>query len=352
MTNYKQKLIKLRTRITTLNNKIIANINKIIELSNQIKSTKDKINLLHLKYIRKSQSVNNTLHVVNSNYNKINNNFPTSKNKTKINKHTHLNIKRLHNNSKKTINVAGILIGKEKPVLIGGPCSIENYEQMLITATKLKALGIPILRGGAFKPRSSPYNFQGLGKNGLKILRAVGDEVGMSVITEVISVHDVELVMKYADIIQVGTRNMFNYSLLKELGYINKPVMLKRSFMATIEEFMLAAEYIYMRGNQQIILCERGIRTFETWTRNTLDISSVPILKKETILPIIVDISHALGRKDIIKPIAYASLAAGADGLMFECHHNPTIALSDNQQQLNLQEAKELIKYLKNINLI
>jgi 3-deoxy-7-phosphoheptulonate synthase/chorismate mutase len=148
-------------------------------------------------------------------------------------------------------------------------------------------------------------------------------------------------------VLQVGTRNMFNYALLKELGRIDKPVLLKRGFMATMEEFVLAAEYIYVRGNHQVILCERGIRTFETWTRNTLDISSVPILKQETLLPVIVDISHALGRKDVIKPIAHAALAAGADGLMFECHHNPAAALSDSQQQLTLPEAAELMDYLK-----
>ena len=259
-----------------------------------------------------------------------------------------LMVNRLPDSKDLIIDVNGIKIGGEKPVLIAGPCAVENYEQIYSTAKKLKELGVNILRGDAFKPRTSPYSFQGLEEEALKMLRAVADEFNMAVTTEVLDTTTVQLVEKYADILQVGTRNMFNYSLLKELGKINKPVMIKRGFMATIDEFILAAEYIHIGGNDQIILCERGIRTFETQTRNTLDLSSVPILKKETILPVIVDISHSLGRKDIIKPIAHAALSAGADGLMFESHYNPLVALSDSAQQLDPEETEEIISYLNN----
>lgn len=258
-----------------------------------------------------------------------------------------LQVNRLPGGEDTVIKVNGLDIGGGVPVLMGGPCSVENYEQIYETAKGLKQLGVTILRGGAFKPRTSPYSFQGLEEEALKMMRSVADEFGMAVITEVLDVRTVELVERYADIMQVGTRNMFNYSLLKELGKIDKPVMIKRGFMATIEEFILSAEYVYLGGNQKIILCERGIRTFETQTRNTLDISSIPILKKETPLPIIVDVSHALGRKDIIKPIAHAAISAGADGLMFEAHYSPHVALSDAKQQLDLEEAKALIGYLK-----
>ena len=259
-----------------------------------------------------------------------------------------LQVNRFSDSSDLVIDVKGTKIGGERPVLIAGPCAVENYEQIYSTAKKLKELGVNILRGDAFKPRTSPYSFQGLEEEALKMLRAVADEFNMAVTTEVLDTTTVQLVEKYADILQVGTRNMFNYSLLKELGKINKPVMIKRGFMATIDEFILAAEYIHIGGNDQIILCERGIRTFETQTRNTLDLSSVPILKKETILPVIVDISHSLGRKDIIKPIAHAALSAGADGLMFESHYNPLVALSDSAQQLDPEETEEIISYLNN----
>jgi 3-deoxy-7-phosphoheptulonate synthase/chorismate mutase len=356
MTEHERELAKLRARMTALNKRIMTALNEFITLYNRIGEVKNKIGLPHFDPVRESQLIKEVLDAnpgpmpseqMKEVFRAI---FSASVEDTSVGKQVSLEVTRLPGSQDQVVRVGGadgVRVGGGRPALIGGPCSVESYEQMLATAKGLKALGVPILRGGAFKPRTSPYSFQGLEEEGLKTLRAVGDNVGMPVVTEVISGHDVELVARYADMLQVGTRNMFNYALLKELGHIDKPVLLKRGFMATMEEFVLAAEYIYMRGNHQIVLCERGIRTFETWTRNTLDISSVPILKQETLLPVVVDISHALGRKDVIAPIAHAALVAGADGLMFECHHNPAAALSDSHQQLDLAEAARLIDYLR-----
>ncbi|AZR74253.1 chorismate mutase [Anoxybacter fermentans] len=244
------------------------------------------------------------------------------------------------------IVVGDLVIGGKIPVMIAGPCAVESREQMKAVASELNRLGVSFLRGGAFKPRTSPYSFQGLGREGLRLMREVADEYGMKVVSEVMSAEQLELAEEYVDIFQIGARNMQNFELLKEVGNAKKPVLLKRGFMATLEELMLAAEYIYARGNTQIILCERGIRTFEHWTRNTLDLSAVPILKLKTHLPVIVDVSHSTGRKDIILPISKAALAAGADGLMVEVHNNPAIARSDAHQQLNLEEFASLMEGL------
>ncbi len=237
--------------------------------------------------------------------------------------------------------------GKSSPVIMAGPCAVESYEQLDLVARRLKKLGVRVLRGGAFKPRTSPYSFQGLKERGLEILKLVGAKHGLLTVTEVLDPRDVGLVADHADILQVGTRNMFNYELLKELGRCNKPLLIKRGFMATLEEFLQAAEYVYHRGNERIILCERGIRTFERWTRNTLDISAVPILKTESHLPVLVDVSHSTGRKDIVVPISRAALAAGADGLMVEVHNRPRVALSDSSQQLDLPQFGKLMVELK-----
>jgi 3-deoxy-7-phosphoheptulonate synthase / chorismate mutase len=236
------------------------------------------------------------------------------------------------------IDVKGSLIGGNHDTLIFGPCSIESHEQLETVAKDLKSKGLRYLRGGAFKPRTSPYDFQGLGMEGLKIMKEVADKYDLISVVEIMDEKNLIEALDYIDIIQVGARNMQNYSLLKELGKVNKPVLLKRGFSATLEEFKLSAEYIMTSGNPNIILCERGIRTYEKATRNTLDISSVPILRQETHLPIIVDVSHAAGRKDILAPLAKAALAAGAHGIMTEIHPNPRLALSDAQQQLNLEE--------------
>ena len=218
---------------------------------------------------------------------------------------------------------------------------------MRAVAEALVRHGVKLLRGGAFKPRTSPYDFQGLGLEGLHILRRVADEFGLYVISEVMTPGDLEQAVEYVDVIQIGARNMQNFSLLKEVGKIRKPVLLKRGLAATMEEFMYAAEYILSHGNEHVMLIERGIRTYEKATRNTLDISAVPILKQETHLPVLVDISHSTGRRDIVLPIAKAALAAGADGIMVEVHPNPAVALSDANQQLNLQQFANLMKGLQ-----
>lgn len=244
------------------------------------------------------------------------------------------------------VNVRGVEIGGTKPVMMAGPCSVESYEQMDEIARYLADCGVKILRGGAFKPRTSPYTFQGLRKKGLEILKEIAKKYDLRIITELMDPRHLELIVEYADILQIGARNMHNYELLKELGKVKTPVLLKRGFMSTLEEFLYSAEYILSRGNCNVILCERGIRTFEKWTRNTLDISAIPILKKESHLPIIVDVSHALGRTDVVIPIARAALAAGADGIMVETHYNPAIALSDGDQQLNEEEFRKLCEAL------
>lgn len=245
------------------------------------------------------------------------------------------------------IDVAGVPVGDDRFVVIAGPCSIENSEQLLDTARFVKEMGVHILRGGAFKPRTSPYAFQGLGEDGLKILRNAGDQTGLPVVTEVMDARDVALVEKYTDVLQIGTRNMQNFLLLKEVGMIKKPVLLKRGFSATIEEFLMAAEYVVSGGNKDVILCERGIRTFETYTRNTLDISAIPIIRKLSHLPVIVDPSHAAGRWDIVEPLSLACLAAGAHGVMVEVHPNPEEALSDGSQSLKFENFAALMKSIK-----
>ncbi len=237
-------------------------------------------------------------------------------------------------------------IDQSRPVIMAGPCAIENEAFLELTAKVLQARGIKFLRGGAFKPRTSPYSFQGLKEQGLKIMNNIAKQYDLYTVSEVLDTRQVELVAAYVDILQIGSRNMHNVELLKEVGKTNRPVLLKRGFGATLEEFILAAEYIALQGNQKIILCERGIRTFETSTRNTLDIGSIPIIKMETGLSVIVDLSHSLGRKDIVNSIARAVMAAGADGIMVEVHPEPKLALSDQRQQLNLGELMELLDSL------
>ncbi|WP_167629795.1 bifunctional 3-deoxy-7-phosphoheptulonate synthase/chorismate mutase [Listeria valentina] len=236
------------------------------------------------------------------------------------------------------VSVNGIEIGNGEPAFVFGPCSVESYEQVAAVADSIRAKGLKLIRGGAFKPRTSPYDFQGLGLEGLKILKQISDEYGLGVISEIVTPKDIEPALDYVDVIQIGARNMQNFELLKEAGRVNKPILLKRGLSATIEEFIGAAEYIMSQGNGEIILCERGIRTYEKATRNTLDISAVPILKKETHLPVMVDVTHSTGRKDLLLPCAKAALAIGADGVMAEVHPDPAVALSDAAQQMNLPE--------------
>ncbi len=245
----------------------------------------------------------------------------------------------------RTITIKGRQIGAA-PVVIAGPCAVESEAQMDLVAEELSKLGVGFLRGGTFKPRSSPYSFQGMGEPGLTLLRQVGRANDLVTVTEVMDTRTVELVAEYADVLQIGTRNMHNTPLLREVGRCGKPVLLKRGLSATLDEFIWAAEYIVAEGNRDVILCERGIRTFERQTRNTLDISAIPLLTAKTYLPVIVDISHAAGRKDILAPLAKASLAAGAHGLMVEVHPFPSVARSDSQQQLDLTEFKAFLEQI------
>ena len=245
------------------------------------------------------------------------------------------------------IEVNGVKFGGENAGVIAGPCTIETEEQMGAVAKKLSSYGVKILRGGAFKPRTSPYAFQGMGEEGLKILREVADKYDMLVTSEVMEVNQIPMFLKYVDILQVGARNMQNFNLLKSLGEIRKPVLLKRGLSATIEELLMSAEYIMSGGNREVILCERGIRTFEPITRNTLDISAIPVVQKISHLPIVVDPSHATGLRDKVAPMSKAAVAAGADGLIIEVHNSPETALCDGAQSLYPEEFAELYKDLK-----
>jgi 3-deoxy-7-phosphoheptulonate synthase len=233
------------------------------------------------------------------------------------------------------VDVRGKKLGGQHFAVIAGPCSVETEEQIMAAARAVAAAGGSMLRGGAFKPRSSPYAFQGLGVDGLKILAAARDETGLPVVTELLDPRDLEDLLEYADVVQIGARNMQNFQLLAEVGRADKPVLLKRGLAATIEEWLMAAEYIVKEGNRQVILCERGIRTFETATRNTLDLSAVPVVQLASHLPVIVDPSHATGRPDLVLPLSLAGIAAGANGVLVEMHPNPEHALSDGQQSLS-----------------
>src|SRR5438067_580741 len=236
-----------------------------------------------------------------------------------------------------------VRVGGEAAVMMAGPCTVESEKQLLTTAQAVRNAGAVVLRGGAFKPSTSPYGFRGMGEEGLKLLAKARDEFGMAVITEVMTPTDVPMVCENADILQIGTRNMQNYMLLDEVGRVDKPVVLKRGMSATIEEWLLAAEYILSQGNRNVILCERGIRTFEKITRNTMDISAIPLIKQLSHLPIISDPSQGTGRRDLVTPLSLASIAAGTDGLLIEVHPNPDEALKDGAQSLTIQQFQELM---------
>ncbi|ASB87894.1 bifunctional 3-deoxy-7-phosphoheptulonate synthase/chorismate mutase [Bacillus sonorensis] len=245
------------------------------------------------------------------------------------------------------VDLKGEKIGDGEQRFIVGPCAVESYEQVAEVAAAAKKQGLKLLRGGAFKPRTSPYDFQGLGVEGLKILKRVADEYDLAVISEIVNPAHIEEAIDYIDVIQIGARNMQNFELLKAAGSVKKPVLLKRGLAATLKEFINAAEYIISQGNDQIILCERGIRTYETATRNTLDISAVPILKQETHLPVFVDVTHSTGRRDLLLPTAKAALAIGADGVMAEVHPDPSVALSDSAQQMDIPTFEKWLNELK-----
>jgi 3-deoxy-7-phosphoheptulonate synthase len=245
------------------------------------------------------------------------------------------------------VKVGNVEFGPDTFVVVAGPCSVESEEQLTSTAKSIKKAGASLLRGGAYKPRSSPYAFQGLEEEGLKLLKKAKDETGLGIVTELLSVAHVDLVAEYTDVIQIGARNMQNFSLLKELGSVKKPVLLKRGLTATIEELLMSAEYIMSEGNYDVILCERGIRTYEKEYRNVLDLNSVPALKLKTHLPIVVDPSHGTGRVDLIPAMSKAAIAAGADGILIEVHPNPAEALSDGPQSLTFAQFDDLMKEIK-----
>ncbi len=243
----------------------------------------------------------------------------------------------------------GVAVGGEQVVMMAGPCSVESAEQIDAIAALVAKQGVRVLRGGAFKPRTSPYSFQGLGEKGLHLMRAAADKYDLLVVSEVMDHTQIPLLMECADVLQVGARNMQNYNLLKEVGKVSKPVLLKRGISATLEELLLSAEYIMSGGNYNVILCERGIRTFESYTRNTLDISAIPVIKKLSHLPIVVDPSHGTGRRDKVSPMARAAVAAGGDGLLIEVHVDPEKALSDGAQSLYPEQFEQLMKELRMI---
>jgi 3-deoxy-7-phosphoheptulonate synthase len=248
------------------------------------------------------------------------------------------------------ITIGDVKIGGGKPVIMAGPCAVESEEQALTIARLVKRYGARVFRGGAFKPRTSPYSFQGLGEEGLKILERVRKETGLLIVTEATDHTNISIVEKYADIIQIGARNMQNYSLLRQAGHVSKPILLKRGFAATIEELLMSAEYIISEGNTQVILCERGIRTFADNTRNTLDLSAIPSIKEVSHLPIIVDPSHAAGLREYVIPLSRGAIAVGADGLLVEVHHDPVHALSDGMQSLYPEQFGELMKEIERLS--
>ncbi len=243
--------------------------------------------------------------------------------------------------------IPGLAIGGKEFVVVGGPCSVESREQICETAVAVKEAGARLLRGGAYKPRTSPYSFQGMEEEGLKLLAEAREITGLPIVTEVVNPRDVELVARYADVMQVGARNTQNFALLKLLGQLDKPILLKRGMATTIQEFLMSAEYVLSEGNRRVILCERGIRTFETATRNTLDISAVPVLKQQTHLPVMIDPSHATGHASLIAPMSYAAAAAGADGLLVEVHPCPEKAASDGPQSLRPADFHAMMKKLR-----
>mgnify|MGYP001251290679 CR=1 FL=1 len=348
-----QNLEQLRQKVDTLNVDILDLINERTALVKQIGKVKEKQGVNRYDPIREREMLNFL-----KDYNKgplpngildeiFKGIFMSALEVQKDEENNALLVSRKKKPEDTIVDVNGAKIGDGTPSFIFGPCAVESYEQVSQVAKSIKAKGLKFLRGGAYKPRTSPYDFQGLGLEGLKILRRVADEEGLQVVTEIVTPSHLEEALNYTDVIQIGARNMQNFELLKEAGMTDKPVLLKRGMSATIDEFVKAAEYIISKGNDQIILCERGIRTYERATRNTLDISAVPILKQETHLPVVVDVTHSTGRKDLLLPTARAAIAVGADAVMAEVHPDPAVALSDAAQQMDLNEFDEFYDALQ-----
>ncbi|EUJ75114.1 bifunctional 3-deoxy-7-phosphoheptulonate synthase/chorismate mutase [Staphylococcus aureus] len=348
------KLESYRSEIVSLNHQILDLLSKRGELAQKIGEEKLKQGTRIYDPQREKEMLND---LIDSNKGPFNDNTikqlfkaifkaSTDLQKSENEKHLYVSRKLKPEDTIVTFDNGGI-IGDGNKSFVFGPCSVESFEQVEAVAKNLHAKGEKFIRGGAFKPRTSPYDFQGLGVEGLKILKQIKDKYDLNVVSEIVNPNDFEVADEYLDVFQIGARNMQNFELLKEAGRTKKPILLKRGLSATIEEFVYAAEYIASQGNQNIILCERGIRTYEKATRNTLDISAVPILKQGTHLPVMVDVTHSTGRKDIMLPTAKAALAVGADGVMAEVHPDPSVALSDACQQMDLDEFQAFYDELK-----
>lgn len=348
------KLESYRSEIVSLNHQILDLLSKRGELAQKIGEEKLKQGTRIYDPQREKEMLND---LIDSNKGPFNDNTikqlfkeifkaSTDLQKSENEKHLYVSRKLKPEDTIVTFDNGGI-IGDGNKSFVFGPCSVESFEQVEAVAKNFHAKGEKFIRGGAFKPRTSPYDFQGLGVEGLKILKQIKDKYDLNVVSEIVNPNDFEVADEYLDVFQIGARNMQNFELLKEAGRTKKPILLKRGLSATIEEFVYAAEYIASQGNQNIILCERGIRTYEKATRNTLDISAVPILKQGTHLPVMVDVTHSTGRKDIMLPTAKAALAVGADGVMAEVHPDPSVALSDAGQQMDLDEFQAFYDELK-----
>lgn len=348
------KLESYRSEIVSLNHQILDLLSKRGELAQKIGEEKLKQGTRIYDPQREKEMLND---LIDSNKGPFNDNTikqlfkeifkaSTDLQKSENEKHLYVSRKLKPEDTIVTFDNGGI-IGDGNKSFVFGPCSVESFEQVEVVAKNLHAKGEKFIRGGAFKPRTSPYDFQGLGVEGLKILKQIKDKYDLNVVSEIVNPNDFEVADEYLDVFQIGARNMQNFELLKEAGRTKKPILLKRGLSASIEEFVYAAEYIASQGNQNIILCERGIRTYEKATRNTLDISAVPILKQGTHLPVMVDVTHSTGRKDIMLPTAKAALAVGADGVMAEVHPDPSVALSDAGQQMDLDEFQAFYDELK-----
>ncbi|HDD0269920.1 TPA: bifunctional 3-deoxy-7-phosphoheptulonate synthase/chorismate mutase [Staphylococcus aureus] len=348
------KLESYRSEIVSLNHQILDLLSKRGELAQKIGEEKLKQGTRIYDPQREKEMLND---LIDSNKGPFNDNTikqlfkeifkaSTDLQKSENEKHLYVSRKLKPEDTIVTFDNGGI-IGDGNKSFVFGPCSVESFEQVEAVAKNLHAKGEKFIRGGAFKPRTSPYDFQGLGVEGLKILKQIKDKYDLNVVSEIVNPNDFEVADEYLDVFQIGARNMQNFELLKEAGRTKKPILLKRGLSATIEEFVYAGEYIASQGNQNIILCERGIRTYEKATRNTLDISAVPILKQGTHLPVMVDVTHSTGRKDIMLPTAKAALAVGADGVMAEVHPDPSVALSDAGQQMDLDEFQAFYDELK-----
>ncbi|HFJ4853168.1 TPA: bifunctional 3-deoxy-7-phosphoheptulonate synthase/chorismate mutase [Staphylococcus aureus] len=348
------KLESYRSEIVSLNHQILDLLSKRGELAQKIGEEKLKQGTRIYDPQREKEMLND---LIDSNKGPFNDNTikqlfkeifkaSTDLQKSENEKHLYVSRKLKPEDTIVTFDNGGI-IGDGNKSFVFGPCSVESFEQVEAVAKNLHAKGEKFIRGGAFKPRTSPYDFQGLGVEGLKILKQIKDKYDLNVVSEIVNPNDFKVADEYLDVFQIGARNMQNFELLKEAGRTKKPILLKRGLSATIEEFVYAAEYIASQGNQNIILCERGIRTYEKATRNTLDISAVPILKQGTHLPVMVDVTHSTGRKDIMLPTAKAALAVGADGVMAEVHPDPSVALSDAGQQMDLDEFQAFYDELK-----